>query len=262
MHLDFSLLHAAITGAASGIGLAAARLLAESGATLYLLDLPGPALDGAALELGASALPCDVTRPESVEAAFARIPRLDAAFLNAGVARLQPLEETTLDAWRQTLDVNLTGVFLTLKAAAALMRPARRGAIVLTASTNSYDGEALHTAYNATKAGVLGLLHTAANELGPWGIRVNAVCPGLIRTPLTQAAFDSPDFCREYFRHIPLGRGGEAREVAAAMAFLAHPASSYVTGATLLVDGGQLACKYATWNEATARFETDHWEIK
>ncbi len=142
------------------------------------------------------------------------------------------------------------------------MKPRRTGSIVLTASTNSYDGEANLTAYNATKAGVLGILHTAANELGPYGIRVNAVCPGLIRTRLTRSSFEAPGVLKEYFRHIPLGRGGERGEVANAVAFLASDLASYITGAALLVDGGQMATKFGTWNEENAEFLNDHWRLK
>ncbi len=133
---------------------------------------------------------------------------------------------------------------------------------MLTASTNSYDGEAGLVAYNASKAGVLGILHTAANELGPYQIRVNAVCPGLIRTRLTQAHFDNPAVLKNYFQHIPLGRGGEADEVANAAVFLASGSASYITGATLLVDGGQMAAKFGTWDEETGVFSGGPMEVE
>ena len=142
------------------------------------------------------------------------------------------------------------------------MKRRRSGSIVLTASTNSYDGEARLTAYNASKAGVLGILHTAANELGPFGIRVNAVCPGLIRTRLTQLLFENPIFLRNNFQHIPLGRGGEPEEVAAAIAVLASDLASYITGAALLVDGGQMAAKFGTWDETTADFADGRWRLR
>jgi NAD(P)-dependent dehydrogenase (short-subunit alcohol dehydrogenase family) len=133
--------------------------------------------------------------------------------------------------------------------------------MVITASTNSYDGEALLTAYNASKAGVLGLLHTAANELGPYGIRVNAVCPGLIRTRLTERHFSHPEVLKDYFRHVPLGRGGDPEEVANASAFLASDLASYITGATLFVDGGQMATKFGTWDEERAEFSEGRWRL-
>lgn len=158
--------------------------------------------------------------------------------------------------------MNLTGVFHTVQAAAALMKPLRRGAIVITASTNSYDGEASLTAYNASKAGLLGILHTAANELGPFQIRVNAVCPGLIRTRLTQRHFARPDILKAYFQDIPLGRGGEPEEVANAIAFLAADVASYITGAALLVDGGQMTAKFGTWTSDTAEFSEGKWRLR
>jgi NAD(P)-dependent dehydrogenase (short-subunit alcohol dehydrogenase family) len=142
------------------------------------------------------------------------------------------------------------------------MKPHHRGAIVITASTNSYDGEASLVAYNASKAGLLGILHTAANELGPYGIRVNAVCPGLIRTRLTQRHFDNPEVLKEYFRAVPLGRGGEAEEVASAIAFLASDHASFITGTALVVDGGQMAAKFGTWNEGSAEFRDGRWKLR
>jgi NAD(P)-dependent dehydrogenase (short-subunit alcohol dehydrogenase family) len=143
------------------------------------------------------------------------------------------------------------------------MKEARRGgAIVITASTNSYDGEARLAAYNASKAGLLGLVHTAANELGPYQIRVNAVCPGLIHTRLTERHFSDPEILRDYFRAIPLGRGGLPDEVAQACVFLASPQASYITGATLFVDGGQMASKFGTWSEETAEFREGRWLLR
>jgi NAD(P)-dependent dehydrogenase (short-subunit alcohol dehydrogenase family) len=139
------------------------------------------------------------------------------------------------------------------------MKKRSGGSIVVTASTNSFDGEATLTAYNASKAGVLGIVHTAANELGRYGIRVNAVCPGLIRTPLTDKYFSKSGYLKDYFRHIAMGRGGEPAEVAAAITFLASDLASYITGTELRVDGGQLASKYSTWDESNARFDGDHW---
>ena len=130
---------------------------------------------------------------------------------------------------------------------------------MLTASTNSYDGEANLAAYNASKAGLLGLLHTAANELGPYGIRVNAVCPGLIRTRLTASHFANRDLLAGYFQQIPLGRGGEPEEVANAAMFLASDLASYITGAALFVDGGQMASKFGPWSDEDATFDGERW---
>ena len=138
----------------------------------------------------------------------------------------------------------------------------RGGAVVVTASTNSFDGESLLAAYNASKAGLLGLVRTAANELGPYGIRVNAVCPGLIRTRLTAGHFENQEITRPYFREIPLGRGGEPAEVAAAVAFLASDAASFITGTTLVVDGGQMATKYGPWNDEIGTFDGNCWKLR
>lgn len=221
-------------------------VLRECGATVHVFDLPV----------------VDVTKRETLEAAFAEVGVIDVVIANAGIGRAVPFEATTDEEFARTIEVNLSGVFRTVQIAAERMKLRRRGAIVLTASTNSYDGEADLIAYNASKAGVLGILHTAANELGPWGIRVNAVCPGLIRTPLTQMHFQKPETLKNYFRAIPMGRGGEPREVAQAIAFLASSAASYITGAALLVDGGQMCAKFSPWNEERAEFLGDHWKLK
>lgn len=253
---------AVVTGAASGIGFATAQLFAAEGARVFLLDSDEQGLTAAAAELGATGILTDVTSSESLASAFTKTGVPDVVAINAGIAPTAPIENTTDEMWQRLLDVNLTGAFLTLRTAAACMKPRRSGSIVLTASTNSYDGEATLIAYNASKAGLLGVLHTAANELGPFGIRVNAVCPGLIRTRLTNAYFDQPETLKEYFRHIPMGRGGTAQEVANAIAFLASDAASFVHGAALLVDGGQLACKYSTWNESNAEFRDGQWTLR
>src|SRR4051794_19564192 len=246
---------AVVTGGANGIGLATARALATGGAEGGVFDRERPAEDvGRWIEV-------DVRRRESIDAAFAQVAAPDIVIANAGVAEEEDFLEHSTERWDRVLSINLSGAFHTMQAAARAMRD-RGGAIVLTASTNSYDGEARLAAYNASKAGLLGLVHTAANELGPYGIRVNAVCPGLIRTRLTERHFSSPDVLKEYFRHIPLGRGGMPEEVAAAIAFLASDQASYITGATLFVDGGQMASKFGTWDESRAEFSEGRWRLK
>jgi NAD(P)-dependent dehydrogenase (short-subunit alcohol dehydrogenase family) len=262
--MDFALRGklAVITGGANGIGLAAASLLAEHGASVAIFDLPRENPEAAARAIGARGFPADVTDRATLDAAFAAAGPPDIVIANAGVASEIDLVEQSVEEWNRILTINLTGAFHAVQAAARLMKPRRAGAIVLTASTNSYDGEARLAAYNASKAGLLGLVRTAANELGPYQIRVNAVCPGLIRTRLTERHFSSPEVLRDYFRHIPLGRGGDPREVAQAAVFLASPLASYITGATLLVDGGQMCAKFGTWAEDAAEFRDGRWELK
>ena len=246
MLIDFSRRHAIVTGGSSGIGAAIATALASAGATVHILDKQADP-------------PLDVTDAAALSRAFAALPDPDIVVANAGTASLHAIEETPVAEWDRIIAVNLTAVYQTVQLAARRMKARRKGTIVLTASTNSYDGEPMLSAYNASKAGVLGILRTAAAELGPFGIRVNAVCPGLIRTPLTQSSFDNPQVLKDYFRHMPLGRGGEPAEVASAVAFLASDFASYITGAALLVDGGQLASKFGTWNEHDADFIGDRW---
>lgn len=262
MTLDFRNKTAIVTGGANGIGLATARTLAEGGAAVWIFDREQERPGEVAADFGARGAAADVSDRGSLEAAFAQAPAPDIVVANAGMGQQSDLGSTSRDLWDRTIAVNLGGAFHTVQIAAGSMKPRRRGAIVLTASTNSYDGEPNLAAYNASKAGLLGILHTAANELGPWQIRVNAVCPGLIRTRLTAAHFADPALLKEYFRDIPLGRGGEPEEVAAAIAFLASDFASYITGAALLVDGGQLASKFGPWSDREADFEDGRWRLR
>lgn len=262
--LDFGLAGklAVVTGGANGIGLATARLLAAHGASVWIFDVERENPAEAARPIGAQAAVADVTDRASVEAAFDTCGTPDILIANAGTASEAGFCEHTAEEWDRIVAVNLSGAYHSMQSAARRMRERRAGAIVVTASTNSYDGEARLAAYNASKAGLLGLVHTAANELGPYQIRVNAVCPGLIRTRLTQAHFSNPETLRNYFRQIPLGRGGEAEEVAQASVFLASRLASYITGATLFVDGGQMASKFGTWSDDAAEFRDGRWRLR
>jgi NAD(P)-dependent dehydrogenase (short-subunit alcohol dehydrogenase family) len=263
MQIDFFGKLAVVTGGANGIGLAIAKRLAASSASVYIFDLDEEHPAEVAAGFGAHGIVGDCTRRASLEAAFASLPALpDVVMANAGIGRESDLFSLSPEEWDRTIAVNLTGAFHTVQIAARLMKARQAGAMVLTASTNSYDGEQKLTAYNASKAGLLGLLHTAANELGPYGIRVNAVCPGLIRTRLTQHSFNDSAVLRDYFCDVALGRGGEPEEVANAAVFLASDLASYITGATLFVDGGQMASKFGTWNSDTADFSDGKWKLK
>lgn len=260
--LDFHGQKAVVTGGANGIGLACAQALRAGGADVWIFDLEGEQPEKRAAEFCANGHAADVTDRGSLERAFAAAGAPDIVVANAGLVIPKELGATTAEDWGKTIAVNLTGVFHTVQIAAELMKPRRSGSIVITASTNSYDGEPDLTAYNASKAGLLGVVHTVAGELGPYQIRVNAVCPGLIRTRLTRFVFSDQNVLKDYFRQVPLGRGGEPEEVAQAVAFLASDLASFITGATLLVDGGQMATKFGTWNEERAEFYTDHWRLK
>jgi len=164
---------------------------------------------------------------------------------NAGVARRAPFLDIDLDDWQEVLDVNLTGMFVMAQAFARLLvRADRTGSIVNMASTNAFGGEEDYAHYNASKGGVIQLTRSMAVELGGRGIRVNALCPGYIDTPLNAgiAADLDAGFAERYAQQrIPLGRVGRVEEVAAAYAFLASDEASFIHGAALVVDGGQLA---------------------
>jgi len=263
---DFKSRTGVVTGGANGIGQATARVFSRAGAGVWIFDTEPEQPEVRATESGAQGISVDVTDAAAVERALRDVVGstggIDTVVANAGIVLPAMFLGTTDEIWRRTLDVNLTGAFHTVRAAAEIMAEQRRGSIVVTASTNSFDGEGELTAYNATKAGLLGIVHTAANELGPYGVRVNAVCPGLIRTRITAKHFADPTILKDYFRQIPLGRGGEPEEVAAAIAFLASDDASFITGTTLVVDGGQMATKFGPWDEKTAEFSDGRWRLK
>jgi NAD(P)-dependent dehydrogenase (short-subunit alcohol dehydrogenase family) len=259
MQIDFTGRNIVVTGGANGIGHAIARAFVAGGASVSIFDLADTNPAETAAAFGASGYAADVTQPKSLEDALAQSGDPDVFIVNAGVSTASPFDHTTTDVWDRTIAVNLTGAFYSMQIAARRMKPRRQGAIVVTASTNSFDGEPYLGAYNATKAGLLGLVHTAAGELGPYGIRVNAVCPGLIKTRLNATQFGSKDSLAAYLSQIPLGRGGQPEEVANAVVFLASDCASYITGATLFVDGGQMASKFGVWPQEDAIFDGERW---
>ncbi len=243
---------ALVTGAAMGIGRATAQRFAEEGAKVVMADM-SPLLEEAAAAARAAgaevlALKVDVSIESDValmiEQTVATFGRLDAAFNNAGIGGAQaPVAALTADQWSHTLAVNLTGTFLCMKYELARMLPAKRGAIVNNASILGTVGFANAAAYVASKHGVLGLTRTAAIEGAAAGVRVNAVCPGFIATPMLRGAglLDDPNARRALEALHPIGRLGESAEVAAAVLFLASDEASFITGHPLLVDGGYVA---------------------
>ncbi|MFE0424021.1 SDR family NAD(P)-dependent oxidoreductase [Streptomyces sp. NPDC058953] len=246
-----------ITGAARGQGEAEARLFAAEGARVVLgdvLDEQGAAVAAELGEKSAAYVRLDVTREEDWRAAVAvaeeRFGRVDGLVNNAGILRFNELVNTPLEEFQQVTQVNQVGVFLGMKTVAPRIAAAGGGTIVNTASYAGMTGMAYVGAYTASKHAVVGLTRVAALELAPKGIRVNAVCPGAVDTPMTDPAALAPGRDAErarasaaalYAKVIPLGRAGRAEEVAALALFLSCDDSSYITGQPFVIDGGWLA---------------------
>jgi 3alpha(or 20beta)-hydroxysteroid dehydrogenase len=235
---------AIITGGARGQGEAEARLFVREGAKVVIGDVLDE--DGAALadELGAEAaryVHLDVTSPAdwaaAVELATSTFGKLDVLVNNAGIHHSTRIEDETLERFKRTIEVNLVGTFIGIQAALPALRAAGRAAIVNISSTAGMRGFPGMASYGSSKWGVRGLTKTAAAELGTYGIRVNSVHPGPIKTAMLP---DSPDG-EARFAHLPLGRSGEPEEVANLVAFLASDESSYITGIEHVVDGGSIA---------------------
>jgi 3-oxoacyl-[acyl-carrier protein] reductase len=239
---------AIVIGAARGIGAAIAERLVEEGARVTIADTLADDGEATARRLGARGevtfVPVDVSRKRSVDAlvqgTLARCGRVDILVQNAGIYPFTMLPDIPVEEWDAVLGVNLRGCFLAIQACVAAMRAQRYGRIVLTSSiTGPRVSSPGHGHYSASKAGINGLIRAAAIELAPHGITVNGVEPGNILTEGMQAE-RSLKFIRAMERSVPLGRLGTPRDVAHAVLFLASDEAAYVTGTTIIVDGGQI----------------------
>ncbi len=238
-----------ITGGSRGIGLAAAQRFLEEGARVFICGLEQDEVEqtvGTLAKHGSiQGMQCDVSQEEQVlhlvEEAEQGLHEIDILIDNAGIAWEENFLDITAEHWDKIIAVNLRGMFLVAREVSKRMvARGKGGAIVLMSSKNGLAGEVKYAHYNASKGAIIMLMKTMALELGPHGIRVNALCPGYILTPLAES-IDSPEFIAAYSNNIPLGRVGRPEEIAAAYAFLASDDASFMHGTELLVDGGQLA---------------------
>ena len=237
---------AVVTGGGSGIGLATARRFAAEGAKVVVGDLDPVSGEKAAAEVGGLFVQVDVSDEEQVKSLFNTAADayggIDIAFNNAGISPPDDASilDTGLDAWQRVQQVNLTSVFLCSKYAIEHMRVRGKGSIINTASFVAVMGAATsQISYSASKGGVLAMSRELGVEFAREGIRVNALCPGPVNTPLLKELFaKDPERAARRLVHVPVGRFGEPEEIAAAVAFLASDDASFITASTFLVDGG------------------------
>lgn len=237
---DFSGKRVCITGAASGIGLATARRFGELGAALVLADRNARGLEEAAADLGPQTrcVVYDQADLVSIEALAEAAGHVDVLFANAGILLYEPLLDLDWDKLRRVVDVNLVGTTALVRLVAPAMVAAGGGAIIVTGSQLSFSGAECRSVYAATKAALAQLVKTAALEWGRYGVRVNCLAPGRTITNINRHLLGDPVHYREGLARIPLGRYGQPVDMANAAVYLASPAAAYVTGHTLVVDGG------------------------
>jgi NAD(P)-dependent dehydrogenase (short-subunit alcohol dehydrogenase family) len=245
---DLSDRHALVTGASRGIGFAIAQGLAQRGASIVITGRKADTLAAAAEQLragGANVQPivCHQGDPAAIASLFEQLDRLGYAaeivVVNAATNPVMgPLLQTDLAAWQKILEVNLTGSLVTAQQAARRMLPRKNGSLIFMASIAGLDPMAAIPAYSVSKAGLIGLTKALAKELGPAGIRVNAIAPGLVETKFAAALFQDRQIYERVMAEVPLGRHAQPQDVVGAALFLASDASAYVTGQVLAVDGG------------------------
>ena len=229
----------AITGGSGGIGSALATGLIESGATVYNLDRVAGA------EHRSNFIEVDLVNESSVKNAFAQIAKLDAIIVSAGVQLVgndSKIGDVSLETWQRTIDINMTGAFLSVKYAMPLLIASKRGSVVLIGSPTGMTMEgAGYTAYGASKAGMMGLSRIIAVDYKEDGVRSNVVVPGTMATPLIKKIWDDPEKGPDLLRRTPLGRMGDPRDLVGIVNWLVSTDSSFATGASYAVDGGMTA---------------------
>ncbi len=234
-----------VTGAAQGIGLGIVTRFLDEGASVVAFDRNVAALDSAVAALGPRcvAFTGDVTDRSdcrrAVELCVREFGRIDVMVAHAGIADPLALLEMTDEHWGRHMSVNVDGVMHCVVEAARAMAPAGGGAIVCTSSINAWFVEETHAVYNVTKAAVWALIRSAAIDLAKHRIRVNGVAPGVVDTPLAALIVQDPVLGPEYLKTIPLGRFADPADIAASVAFLASADAAYITGQTIVIDGGQ-----------------------
>ena len=239
---------AVVTGGSRGIGFEIARAMCESGAKVIIADRLREEGEASARQLQADFVEIDVTRSETVREmaaqTVAKHGRIDILANIAGIALNTPSEETTDEEWRRVQSVNLDGVFYCCREVGKTMLAQGRGVIVNMASMSGLiaNRPQPQASYNASKAAVILLTKSLAGEWATRGVRVNSIAPGYVGTPMTKLGLDTPEWNRVWLESIPMGRLAEPAEIAPLAVFLASDASSYMTGSTVVIDGG-----YTTW---------------